>query len=192
MLNKLLEVPTKFLKHYVNLVTTYDSGEAILDEGLEFITQDIRKRAAAGRSKFITYLKINPDLQPSPFLHIIHPMASDIIRFRVGSHYLPIETGRWSRKLRHERVCTSCGVIGDEEHAIYSCSLILRDDIDFIDEIGKFWLQPEVYKLFSRIKAANLPWIVVRLPNKKYWWILSYYSFSSTQKIFNFLFVTSP
>ena len=156
MLNKLLEIPTKFLKHYVNLVTTYDSGEAILDEGLKFIMQDIRKRAAADRSKFVTYLKINPDLQPSPFLHIIHPMASDIIRFRVGSHYLPIETGRWSRKLRHERVCTSCGVIGDEEHAIYSCSLILRDDIDFIDEIGKIWLQLEVYKLFSRVKAANL------------------------------------
>ena len=82
-------------------------------------------------------------------------MASDIIRFRVGSHYLPIETGRWNRKLPHERVCVNCGVIGDEEHAIYSCSLVSRDDIVFLDEISKLWLQPEVYKLFARIKAAK-------------------------------------
>ena len=155
MFNKLLEIPTKFLKHYVNLVTTYDSGQSILDEGLNFIKQDIRTRVAAGRSKFQTYLKINPDLQPSPFLHMIHPMASDIIRFRVGSHYLPIETGRWNRKLRHERVCPNCGEIGDEEHVIYRCSLVLRNDIVFLDEIGKLWLQPEVYKLFARIKDAK-------------------------------------
>ena len=86
---------------------------------------------------------------------MIHPMASDIIRFRVGSHYLPIETGRWNRKLRHERVCPNCGEIGDEEHVIYRCSLVLRNDIVFLDEIDKLWLQPEVYKLFARIKDAK-------------------------------------
>ena len=37
MLNKLLEIPTKFLKHYVNLVTSYDSGQSIFDESLNFI-----------------------------------------------------------------------------------------------------------------------------------------------------------
>ena len=155
-MNELLELPTKYLKHYVNLVAKYDSGKGILDEGLDFIKQNIRTRAADGGSKFITYLKINPDLQPSPFLYMIHPMAIDIIRFRVGSHYLPIETGRWNRKQRHERLCTNCGEIGDEEHAIYSCSLISRDDLGIIDEISNLWLQPEVYQLFSRMKEAKL------------------------------------
>ena len=155
-MNSLLEIPTKFLKHYVNLVTKYDSGKAILDDGIDFIKQNIRTRAAGGHSKFITYLKINPDLKPSPFLYIIHPMAIDIIRFRVGSHYLPIETGRWNRKQRHERLCVNCGEIGDEEHAVYNCSLILRDDLGNLDGISTLWLQPEVYKLFSRIKAAEL------------------------------------
>jgi len=83
-------------------------------------------------------------------------MAIDIIRFRVGSHYLPIETGRWNRKQRHERLCVNCGEIGDEEHAVYNCSLILRDDLGNLDGISTLWLQPEVYKLFSRIKAAEL------------------------------------
>ena len=155
-MNKLLEIPSKFLKHYVSLVAKYDSGKDILNEGLDFIKQNIRTRVADGHSKFNMYLKINPDLQPSPFLHMIHPMAIDIIRFRVGSHYLPIETGRWNRKPRHERLCTNCGEIGDEEHAIYSCSLISREDLGIIEGISNLWLQPEVYKLFSRMKAAKL------------------------------------
>ena len=155
-MNKLLEIPSKFLKHYVSLVAKYDSGKDILNEGLDFIKQNIRTRVADGHSKFIMYLKINPDLQPSPFLHMIHPMAIDIIRFRVGSHYLPIETGHWNRKPRHERLCTNCGEIGDEEHAIYSCSLISREDLGIIEGISNLWLQPEVYKLFSRMKAAKL------------------------------------
>ena len=40
---------------------------------------------------------MNPTLSPSPFLDVIHPVAADIIKFRVGSHYLPIETGRLVR-----------------------------------------------------------------------------------------------
>lgn len=155
MMNILSEDPTKYLKHYDNLVATYNSGTDILEEGMNFVREKIRTFAASGRSKYIAYLKINPDLQPSPFLYIIHPTASDIIRFRVGSHSLPIETGRWCRKQRNERLCTNCGVIGDEEHMIYSCTLISRDDIDDIDDIGKLWYQPQVYKLFARIKAAK-------------------------------------
>ena len=152
----MLENPTKFLKHYENLFATYNSGKDIIEEGLNFVKQKIRTFADGGRSKYIIYMKINPDLEPSPFLHIIHPMASDIIRFRVGSHYLPIETGRWTRKERNERLCVNCGAIGDEEHAIYSCTLVSREGIEEIDDIGSLWYQPEVYKLFSRMKAAKL------------------------------------
>ena len=154
MLNLLLENQTKFLKHYEDLASRYDGGKDILVEGLNFVKQKIRTLAASGCSKYSIYLKINPELDPSPFLHIVHPTSRDIIRFRVGSHYLPIETGRWSRKQRHERLCTNCDTIGDEEHIIYNCTLISRDGIQ-IDEISKLWFQPEVYEIFSRIKAAK-------------------------------------
>ena len=156
MLKFLLEDPTKFLRHYVEITSKYASVEDILEEGRNFVKEKIRSLAQRGHSKYVIYMKINPDLEPSPFLHIVHPMASDIIRFRVGSHHLPIETGRWSRKDRSERLCTNCGTIGDEEHAIYHCTLLRRDDIHDLEEIGKVWHQPEVYRLFSRMKDAKL------------------------------------
>ena len=72
----------------------------ILEEGRNFVKGKIRTVVQDGNSKYIIYLKINPNLnlEPSPFLYIVHPMVSDIIRFCVGSHYLPIETGRWTPK----------------------------------------------------------------------------------------------
>ena len=156
MMDALLGDLTKYLKHYEWLSSQYTSGVDILQEGLNFVKDKIRSFAANRRSKYISYLKINPNLDPSPFLHIIHPIAIDIIRFRVGSHYLPIETGRWARKQRNERLCTTCGVVGDEEHAIYDCSLISRHDIVSVQEIDQLWHQPEVYKLFTRMKLAKL------------------------------------
>ena len=77
-----------------------------------------------------------------------------MIKFRLGSHRLPIETGRWSRIPRNERVCTNCGVLGDEDHALYHCSLIDRNDI-VMDSISKLWYQPELYRLFTRLKEAK-------------------------------------
>ena len=46
----------------------------------------------------------------------------EMTRFRVGSHKLKVETGRWSRVPREERTC-SCGVGGiqDEEHVVFHC-----------------------------------------------------------------------
>ena len=154
MFNSLLNEQTSFLKHYEKLHSDYENDNEILAEGLNFVKQKITTLAANGHSKYITYTKLNPDLAPSPFLHIIHPTSKDIIRFRVGSHYLPIETGRWCRKQRDERLCTSCGVIGDEEHVIYACVEISRVGM-VLDDISKVWFQPEIYELFLRIKTAK-------------------------------------
>ena len=151
----LLGDKTKYLQHYENLVSKYDGPSDIIVEGFNFVKEKIRSLATKGHSKFSIYVKLNPDLKPSPFLHIVHPMACDIIRFRVGSHYLPIETGRWCRKQRDERLCTNCGTIGDEEHVIYHCSLIDREGIELTDEINDIWRQPEIYELFKRLKDAK-------------------------------------
>ena len=78
-----------------------------------------------------------------------------IIMFRLGTHFLPIETGRWRRIPRDQRLCTACGVVGDERHVLYSCSLISRDDIVLDHFIHNIWYQPEVFKLFERIKAVK-------------------------------------
>ena len=58
-------------------------------------------------------------------------------RFRLSSHSLAVETGRWNRRGRgrlpmEERLC-SCGEIQSEEHVISSCPLSqhLRDEYAF-------------------------------------------------------------
>ena len=46
----------------------------------------------------------------------------ELTRFRVCSHRLKVETGRWSRIPRDERTC-SCivGGIQDERHVVFDC-----------------------------------------------------------------------
>ena len=138
----------------IYLVPKYATGNDIITESLNQIKQKMYRLADAGHYKYQIYVKINPDLTPSPFLSIVHPLAIDVIKFRLGSHFLPIETGRWSRKPRNERICTNCGVLGDEDHVLYHCTLIHRDDI-VLDNISKLWYQPEIYRLFKRIKEAK-------------------------------------
>ena len=60
-----------------------------------------------------------------------------LTRFRVSSHSLAIETGRWNRKGRgsltiEERLCT-CGQVQTEEHVIGHCPISqhLRDQYGF-------------------------------------------------------------
>ena len=154
MMQMLLGKKTSYLQHYEELVTKYATGNDIITESLNQIKQKIYRLADAGHYKYQIYVKINPDLTPSPFLSIVHPLAIDVIKFRLGSHFLPIETGRWSRKPRNERICTNCGVLGDEDHVLYHCTLIHRDDI-VLDNISKLWYQPEIYRLFKRIKEAK-------------------------------------
>ena len=50
-----------------------------------------------------------------------------IMRLRLGSHELPVETGRHQRPPlpRHERLCTACAAaaIGDERHMMMECEV---------------------------------------------------------------------
>ena len=62
-----------------------------------------------------------------------------ILRFRMGSHLLPIEQGRHLRLPRHRRVCRLChtGALGDERHMLLECPALadLRDEFSpFIAE----------------------------------------------------------
>ena len=54
-----------------------------------------------------------------------------ITRWRLSSHRLKIETGRYTRPIteRENRLCDVCRVVEDEYHAIYDCSVhrLIRD-----------------------------------------------------------------
>jgi hypothetical protein len=61
----------------------------------------------------------------APYLRMA--LASDrvckLARFRLSSHYLAVETGRWTRTPHQNRICTKCqlGAVQDEHHTVFVC-----------------------------------------------------------------------
>ena len=49
-----------------------------------------------------------------------------ILRFRMGSHHLPVEEGRHFNLPRASRVCNLCntGALGDERHMLLECTAL--------------------------------------------------------------------
>ena len=152
----LCDDPPKYLKHYITLVESYDSHHKIYEHYVNVVKEKIRANASNGKPRFVAYLRNNPNLEPSPFIDCMHPLTTDIIRFRVGSHCLPIELGRWCQKKREDRTCDVCGITGDEQHYVYDCPKIPRDDLNLHPDVGKIWNQPEVFQLIGRLKSQDL------------------------------------
>ena len=77
-------------------------------------------------SKAITYRKLNPRLSVHGAYtsddHINERERLVFTRFRLCSHYLKIETGRWSRIDAENRVCTCGGGVQDESHVLFDCT----------------------------------------------------------------------
>ena len=152
---KLINEPTGYLQHYLDLHEKYENAEQIYKEASEEIRAKLVTLADNGQYKFQIYKEMNPTLQRSPFINNLHGLSGDIIRFRLGSHVLPIETGRWSRTERSERLCRSCNVLGDEKHALFTCSAIERDSLHLPNAIGDIWEVEDVFELFKKLKEAN-------------------------------------
>ena len=157
MLNFLMEEENRsaYIQHYENLVMKYSSKEDIVREFREQLRVKIRHKANSGHYKYNIYTRINPDLNSSHLINSLHPTALSMVRFRLGSHNLPIETGRWIRRPRMERLCSACGELGDEEHVLFRCSLVRRDDLTVEENLSKIWDKPDTFELFKRIKCAN-------------------------------------
>ena len=77
-------------------------------------------------SKTRTYKEINPELT----VHKVYTSTDYInererlsfTRFRLSSHHLKIETGRWARIDREDRICCCGNGIQDEKHVLFNCS----------------------------------------------------------------------
>ena len=91
------------------------------------------------RTKYIMYKTL---MNPS---FVVHQMYSEpdikeherlaVTRFRLSSHNLAIERGRWSRTPRELRLC-QCGCVQDEKHMIEECQNVApirerRAELDF-------------------------------------------------------------
>ena len=148
---------TKYLKHYIDISTKYASEADVYREFSEDIKKQVQDLGAMDtiHPKYKTYTEMNPDLEKSPFILDPHPLSKDVIRFRLGSHVLPIETGRWSRKPRQDRLCVECGVLGDERHAIFHCQRVDRRNITLPDQISDVWKMDTLYELMQNMKNAG-------------------------------------
>jgi hypothetical protein len=100
----------------------------LLEDRLETIEEKLRRQIRnSERTKYITYRTLmNPNVTQPDFYAITGETDLDerrritTTRFRLSSHNLAIERGRWSRTPRQDRLCP-CGQVQDEQHVISDC-----------------------------------------------------------------------
>ena len=110
----------KKCRYDIDMVTQSDDYMVL---GLINLRERIQE---SDRSKYVMYKMVNPSLS----VHNVYKRGGNeyvreylrvsFTRVRLSSHRLMIETGRWSRIPRENRLC-ACGVIQDEAHVIQVC-----------------------------------------------------------------------
>ena len=83
------------------------------------------------KNKYVSYwnqtLQQSQKLEYSPSSYVAltrkNPSRKALVRFRISSHQLRIETGRYEKILRDERICYFCtgNKIEDENHFLLDC-----------------------------------------------------------------------
>ena len=123
VLDELKSYRNDYIEHYIYLANSYNHKKEIDDFYLSKVKEDIRNN---DNYKFMLYKQFNPDLTT---LDLNKQHSKDFIRLRLSSHSMPIETGRWKRVTREQRLCRTCKILGDEKHYIYDCPEIDRNQL---------------------------------------------------------------
>ena len=133
--------------------------ESIMHGG-DFISEEIANikgsvtSAANEKSKLCTYRLLNPQLEIHPLYvkcaeYIPDYLRIDFTRFRLSSHKLRVETGRWNSIPREQRIC-NCGEGVQDEFHIFCC----RGVSHILTSYGKQYTSP--IELFSETKMNDL------------------------------------
>ena len=110
---------------------SYRRIQALLPDESDVVEEDKVKRMDRIRtstsSKRVMFVQLNPLLQQHKLYKnnaLKEHKRIEFTRFRVSSHNLKVETGRWGRIERESRVCScSLGGIHDESHVLFRCDL---------------------------------------------------------------------
>ena len=98
-----------------------------MERDLHDMTERVRNSEG---TRFKTYVSLNPSLsmhdiysRKARFEFVPEHYRIEFTRLRLSSHRLKVETGRWSRINRENRICNICnnGEIQDECHVFTSC-----------------------------------------------------------------------
>ena len=112
----------KEVAHYTRLMEKYESVDEIVSEFFDKIKSSIIRKAESGRSKYKTYVTLNPLLE-TPLVYNTtrgHKNVSVVAKLRTSTHNLQIEMGRRTKTARENRKC-HCGDVEDEEHFLTQC-----------------------------------------------------------------------
>ena len=96
-----------------------------MEEFREKMKSCIQRKTAQGRSKYSTYMNINPELE-TPVVYTSargHKEVSMIAKLRTSSHNLQVEMGRRTATPRENRLCRCGSKVEDEDHFLTECEL---------------------------------------------------------------------
>ena len=99
-----------------------------------------------GRNKMDFYYKHKKIFKYESYLdNLSRNKRVDITRFRLSSHFLPIEALRYKKIIREERKCMICNLneLGDEQHYLLKCNNAKIENTReiYIKEIKRIILQ---------------------------------------------------
>lgn len=112
----------KEIRHYETLVDKYKSTKEILLDHQNKMRAQIRTKAEKSRSRYISYMFINPHLESPSLYNTIYgeKNVSTIAKLRTITHNLQIDMGRRTATPRENRKC-HCGDVEDEDHFLLRC-----------------------------------------------------------------------
>ena len=150
-LTKLIELARQhkltYIRHYDQLIETHKDiascKRTLMKEYSEkWITKINRSFLEDKDSKLSTYKSINPELvsyvQDVPILEYERKL---ITRYRCGAHNLRIETGRWQRIHRDQRLCICNQGIQTLLHVVTECPLMYQYRLNGINTLEDFFKQ---------------------------------------------------
>ena len=132
MLNIAKQHDIHFIRHYKLLENKFrtpaNCRHTLNKEFLEYTKRTITSKADPD-SALGTYFSLNPQLEA--ILHNTHIIESERIlltKYKMGSHNLKIETGRWARIDRDKRLCNKCNLnaIQTLSHVLYDCQFTTK------------------------------------------------------------------
>jgi hypothetical protein len=115
-------------------------------------------------TKASTYKEINPSLNVHPVYtskeYVSERARLSFTRFRLSSHNLKVETGRWARIDHEDRLCECGDAVQDEHHVLLDCPKTdearrrFHVDSELYDDVGMLMDNLDVNVLVSFVNCC--------------------------------------
>ena len=139
---------TGFNEKWLNLTVK----QTLSDQHLQNIISDIDSS-----SKASCYKIFKDNIEFEEYLDILcEKDRHTLCKFRTTNHRLIIETGRWHKIERSDRVCNLCnqGLVGDEFHYLLECSSLYSERKDLLG--NEFCIFPTIYKFKKLLSTKDI------------------------------------